>query len=206
MPVRLEVIDPLQYAKLVPTDKCWNIGEYTSGGGWRASETNQQIYNLKWRTGYWHDQSILFWARQLATVLDLKQAAANATLVPAPPSKPPGHTDHSDRMMRVLATLRSMDPSLDVRAAVVTKEARESQHEHGRLGVNELAASMVVDPPEVKIPLKSIVIVVDDVFTHGGTFKALQRHLAPLPNVKHVRGLFLAKTVWPHPEVNGLDF
>lgn len=194
---RLEVIDPAHYAKLDPTDRCWHIGEYTSGGGWQASETNRQIYNLKWRTGYFHDKSIAYWADQLAAVLDLKAVAENVTMVPAPPSKPPGHEKHSDRMQRVLATLQAMEPGLDVRSAIVTCAERDSQHEHGRLSVADLATSMKVVQTEVRTPLKRIVLVVDDVFTQGGTFKAMQQHLVGLRAVEHVRGLFLAKTVWP---------
>jgi predicted amidophosphoribosyltransferase len=47
------------------------------------------------------------------------------------------------------------------------------------------------------MPFKPYAIVVDDVFTQGGTFKAMQELLAAAPGVTAVNGIFLAKTVWP---------
>jgi predicted amidophosphoribosyltransferase len=42
-------------------------------------------------------------------------------------------------------------------------------------------------------------VIVDDVFTQGGTVKAMQSILMALPKTERVAGIFLAKTVWPTP-------
>jgi predicted amidophosphoribosyltransferase len=193
---RLSEIDPSNYQKLEATDRCWNLGEYTSGGGWQASETNQQIYNLKWSPA-WRERAIAYWVRQLIEALALPNVAELATLVPAPCSKAPGDPSYDDRMLRIVQGIQLAHPGIDVRQAIVTRVTRGSQHEHGRLSVAQLRDSMELVPAQVQLPFKPHAIVVDDVFTQGGTFKAMQALLAGAPGVTSVNGIFLAKTVWP---------
>ncbi len=44
---KLIKLDPDNYLYLSDDDECYHYGEYTSGGGFSKSTTNQQIQNLK---------------------------------------------------------------------------------------------------------------------------------------------------------------
>ncbi|MCW0388794.1 hypothetical protein NB722_003333 [Xanthomonas sacchari] len=45
--MRLQIIEPKNYTYLEVCDECYHYGEYTSEGGYQASDTNQKILNLK---------------------------------------------------------------------------------------------------------------------------------------------------------------
>ena len=102
-------------------DRCAFIGEYTSGAGFRHSETNQLIFNLKkgvnrrgktdWR---YKDGAIRQAGRALEAVLN-ERALNECTFVPIPPSKARGDPDYDDRMVRVLREIRPQRP-VDARA------------------------------------------------------------------------------------------
>lgn len=200
---RLLAIDTSDYYKLRDGDACWHLGEYTSGGGFNASKTNQQIFNLKKPLTatqselYYKGLAVEYWARQLSLALSLPAVGKNATLVPAPCSKVRNDPVHDDRIERVLARLRRFEGSLDVRPLLRARVNRPSQHEGRRLSVAELQESMEVDVSHLSSPIREHVIVVDDVFTQGGTFAAMRNHLSPLPGVTKVYGIFLARTIWP---------
>jgi hypothetical protein len=200
---RLEKIDVTDYCKLAPDDECYYIGEYTSRGGYKASTTNQQILNLKIRPSspddrlHWKRQAVAYWIRTLASYISLEKAERNVTFVPAPSSKASGHPDFDDRVHRILLGLKAMRPGLDIREAVVSTGSREAQHENGRLSIEELRLGMRLARHALQTPPKRVVYVVDDVFTTGGTFKAMQELLLDAPGVEVVKGLFLARTIWP---------
>lgn len=61
----------------------------------------------------------------------------------------------------------------------------------------QLRASMSVQREHLVTPLRSTVVMVDDVFTQGRTFKAMQSILRDFPEVHRIAGVFLARTVWP---------
>lgn len=202
---RLVRIDPATCNTLAADDRCWYIGEYTSGGGFRASATNQSIFNLKKKPPVpqnqiaYKNRAIQEWGRTLAGYLNLNVAEHTVTFVPAPSSKPEGHAEYDDRMWRVLQELLRINPRLDIRQVLYTPIARRAQHEGDRLSIEELCQSMRIQTALLDPPLRSKVFVVDDVFTIGRTFKAMQQLLSALPNVAEVVGLFLARTVWPNP-------
>jgi hypothetical protein len=209
---RLQRIDHSAYPLLDEHDECLYVGEYTSGGGFQASDTNQSIMNLKKKPGVsanqlvHKDKAIYDWGNRLAKLLALSKVATTATLVPAPCSKPIGHVGYDDRMLRVLRQMATHETGLDVRSLLMTSAARPAQHESGRrLTVEELQQSMTVDQSLLTKPLHGLILVVDDVFTKGATFKAMKGLLLGLPNVKRVAGIFLAKTVWPQPDFSHID-
>jgi len=199
-------IDPGEYAKLEITDECYYLGEYTARGGYAASETNQQIRNLQKKPSVpptelrWKQFAINYWGDTVAAVLGLDVVAAEFTLVPAPSSKPPGSPDYDDRTLRVLQRLSAHKAGLDIRPLLYTPVERPSQHAHGRLTVAELQSSMALDYAHLSTPLRSRVLILDDVFTQGGTFKAMKNIISTLPGVASVTGLFLARMIWPQPD------
>jgi hypothetical protein len=203
----LSQIDTSEYPKLGPADLIYYLGEYTAGGGFQASKTNQEIINLKKpptakaSEQYWKQRAIDYWGDELRVRLGLDNAVARVTLVPAPCSKLPDDPEYDDRMLRVLQRLATHHPGLDVRPLLIAAQARPSQHAGDRLTVAELQTSMRVDTAHLMVPLRRIVILVDDVFTQGGTMTAMKNLVKDLPGVRTVCGVVLAKTVWPRPAI-----
>lgn len=189
---------------LVPGDQCVYLGEYTAHGGYRASDTNQQIYNLKHRPTssqgmlYWKTRAIEYWGRMLAgTNLKWDYCLNNVTFVPIPCSKPVGHVEYDDRMLRVLNFMAGIRPGLDIRQVLLQAAERAPQHAGQRMMPAEIQQYLQIDGGTLVQPLKETVIVVDDVITRGASFAAAKQMLTGLPNVQQVVGFFLAKTVHP---------
>jgi predicted amidophosphoribosyltransferase len=203
---RLQRIDPGDNYYISADDHCYHYGEYTSHGGFHASETNDQISNFKKKPTSadavlkWKRRAIQYWCEKLADALNLSAIAATVTLVPAPCSKPRGHPDHDNRVLELLRCLAARHPGLDIREVVIQARERPAQHEGGRLGPDEIEEALEIDQAALATPVRPNIIVVDDVFTLGATFVAIQRKLKSIPGVVNVAGIFLAKTVWPTPD------
>lgn len=205
---RLTKLDNDEYKYLEDDDLCYHYGEYTSGGGFQASTTNQQIWNLKNKPTsgdgqlYYKGRAIEYWAKMIGDTLNLDAVAGNTTFVPMPCSKPDDHPDYDDRMLKILNKLRGKCPALDVRDLLVQTRLRSSQHEGGRQTPNQLKQSMAVDEALLAVPIKKYIVVLDDVITLGASFNAAKSLLEEIPGVKQVVGIFLAKTVWPPSELD----
>lgn len=203
---RLEIIDTAERTHLNPQDRCWCLGDYTSHGGFECSETNRQISNLKKKPTAsqaelnWKKKAIKYWGDKLAGVIDASAAIGTVTFVPMPGSKPVGHADYDDRMLRVLKRMAAISPGMDVRPLLIQVGEREAQHARKRLTPGELIAQgLQVDATCLSAPLAPTVVVVDDIITMGASFAAAKTLLGGLPGVSEVVGVFLAKTVWPSP-------
>jgi len=66
---------------------------------------------------------------------------------------------------------------------------------------------LAIDEAHLVRPSRPYIVLVDDVFTQGHTFKASQRMLLTIPEVLNVDGLFLTKAirppiVWNHDLMN----
>ncbi|GFM89831.1 hypothetical protein PSCICO_52300 [Pseudomonas cichorii] len=205
---RLTKLDNDERYYLSDDDHCYHYGEYTSGGGFKASVTNQQIWNLKSKPTstdkvlYYKGKAIDYWATMILGSLDLAAAAANTTFVPMPCSKPIGHLEYDDRMLKILHKLLAKHPGLDVRPVLIQTKLRESQHEGLRKSPDELSETLALDPTFLAAPLKSRVVIVDDVITLGASYTAARRILQKVPSVQIVVGIFLAKTVWAPSELD----
>lgn len=189
-------------------DICYFFGEYISGGKWDASPTNQLIFNLKADLVQQpqrrvHKKAAIEEAiEQLVTAVSAG-SLEKVTVVPMPGSKPVGHEGYDDRMLQIMSGWRArIGPTFDGRPVLVTAQERAPQHLAAAKGlaratVDELAATLALDPQYLTTPLRETVVLLDDVFTAGTSFKAAQRVLLQRPEVKKVCGLFLARTVWP---------
>jgi hypothetical protein len=203
--MRLQILETRYYTHLATGDKCWHYGEYTSEGGYQASDTNQKILNLKKKPTvsegqlYYKNQAIDYWGRTLAGVINLQQTVGLRTFVPMPGSKPVGHADYDDRMLRVLKRMALGAPDVDIRPLLIQTAERDAQHHGHRLTPDELCETLAVDNTLLNPPLARSIVVVDDVITMGASFAAAKQMLIGLPNVSEVVGIFLAKTVWPAP-------
>jgi len=201
--------------RLVDDDVCYFFGEYIAGGKWDASPTNQLIWNLKIDVAQ-HPQrrqhklsAINESIEQLVTAVS-HESMGKVTVVPMPGSKPIGHAAYDDRMIQVMNGWRArIGPTFDGRPVLVTKHERGAQHSAAAKGVSratvaEMAATLALDPAYLVAPLRETVVLLDDVFTAGTSFKAAQSVLLQRPEVKRVCGLFLARTVWP-PQAPPVD-
>jgi hypothetical protein len=204
--IRLQSLDPKSYKWLEAGDECWHYGEYTADGGYQASETNRWIGNLKKKPTspsnqlYWKNQAILYWGNVLRQLMPPEKTQDVVTFVPMPGSKPFGHADYDDRMLQVLRQMAIGYPNIDIRPVLIQTAERQPQHHGSRYTPDELLETLAVDPAQLAKPLRSIVFVVDDVITMGASFAAAKSLLVGKPNASKVRGVFLAKTVWPTPD------
>jgi len=205
---KLIELDNDDYRYLSDDDRCFYYGEYTSGGGFGKSETNRQILNLKKKPTcpsgelYYKRAAYEYWGRILAASMDIK-ADSQVTFVPMPCSKPAGHLEFDDRMLKVLQHMARGKPPIDIRPILTQKALRQSQHEGGgRLTPSQLLESMAIDQTQVMVPARATVVIVDDVITMGASFNAAQSLIRKVAGVHHVIGVFLAKTVWPPDELD----
>lgn len=205
---RLTKLDNDDYKYLVDDDLCYHYGEYTARGGFGKSETNQQILNLKNKPTssegalYWKGKAVDYWSAMIAETLDLNAVSGNTTFVPVPCSKPSGHPDYDERMLRVLNQLLRKSPGLDIRPLLVQTQLREAQHEGLRKSPTELRKTLALNPAFLAIPVKPRVVIFDDVITQGASYCAAKGLVATIPGVQQVMGIFLAKTVWPPSELD----
>ncbi|WP_432592820.1 hypothetical protein [Stenotrophomonas maltophilia] len=203
--MRLLILEPRYYTHLATGDQCWHYGEYTSEGGYQASDTNQKILNLKKKPTvsegqlFYKNQAIEYWGQTLARVITPSRTIGTHTFVPMPGSKPVGHPDYDDRMLRVLRRMAQGVQNVDIRPLLVQTAERDAQHHGHRLTPDELCETLAVDDRLLNPPLAPTLVVVDDVITMGASFAAAKRLLIGLPNVSAVMGIFLAKTVRPPP-------
>jgi hypothetical protein len=203
---RLIRLDNDCYRYLADDDNCYHYGEYTSGGGFAASQTNRQILNLKKRPTspqaelYWKSQAIIYWGDLIANSINLQNCVGSATFVPMPCSKPVGHPEYDDRMLRVLQRTKQHNPQIDVRPLLTQTTARDSQHTGGRMTPPELLQSLAIDNNQLQPPPFPTVIIFDDVITMGASFNAAKTLISQIPGVNQVIGIFLAKTIWPQDD------
>jgi len=191
---------------LTQGDQCYHYGEYKAEGGWEAGDTNRWIKNLKKKPTaqnselYWKTQAYAYWANLLRPLLPADKLTG-VTFVPMPGSKPLGHLEYDPRMLRVLESYAQNDRRIDIRPVLRQTVERPGQHEGGaRLSPDEIAAMLDIEHIELaKGPLREMIFFMDDVITMGASFKAAQAKLLQVPNVKQVRGIFLARTVWLSP-------
>lgn len=201
---RLTKIEPATAHRLLPGDECYFFGEYKSHGGFQSGEFNQLISNLKIPVPVpahrlkWKVQAIARCAQMLCEGTNAEVVTTAVTFVPVPGSKPKGHVEYDDRLNKVLHQYSNLIGGVDVRELVTTTSVRASQHASDvRATIATLQASMQVEQSALLAPLRGTIIVVDDVFTLGTSFRAMKNLIAPLPGVQQVLGVFFARTVWP---------
>ena len=208
-PRRATAIDELtrdDHYYLDANDQCAFIGEYTAGAGYRHSQTNQLIHNLKKGTEkrgtaewYYKERAIEQAAAAFRAVLS-DRALSGYTYVPIPPSKARGDPGYDDRMTQVLLAILPSQP-IDARELIVQTESTAAAHESpARRDPCEIQARYRVDE-ELTSPAPAALIVVDDVLTTGAHFKAAQsvliRRFAGVP----MFGLFVARRALPEDDV-----
>lgn len=201
--VRLTRIDESNigdHVRLVPSDFCLFLYEYTSGKNYSYSRTNQLISNLKkaptspaaqlaYKAG-----AIRECAARLRDALN-PDWLAGATLVPVPGSKARGDPLFDDRMTRVCQQIGSTHQTIEL---VTQRCSTEAAHVAGaqRIDVAQLTALYDLKPPQPDfMPAK--IGIVDDVLTAGTHFRAMHGFLSAHYPGAQIVGIFIARRIFP---------
>lgn len=215
---RLREIDDLtrgSHPYLLSTDVVLYWREYTPGKGYKFSDVNQFISNLKKSPTrpsnelYWKDQDIGRAAGYFSRALSHDWLRI-ATLVPIPSSKHRDHPEYDDRMTRICRRIKTAVPSdrIDVRELVRVTESIEPAHVRKAAGrprptVAEIEAVYEINE-DIAAPTPTVIGLFDDVLTNGTHFRAMSNVLtARYINVPIV-GIFVARCV--HPPIEAADF
>lgn len=209
MPPRLTKIDELtrsDHFHIAEDDDCYYLREYTAGGGYAYSSTNQLISNLKkpvdrrGRPEYRHkERAIVVAAQELRATLN-PDWLAQATLVPIPPSACPTDCLYDDRMTQILRQAVAGIHGADIRDLVTTRESMTPAHVSSvRPTVDELIQNYEINEALAKPEPVSLGIV-DDLLTAGSHFRAAKSILSSrFPSVPIV-GIFIARRIFPPSE------
>jgi hypothetical protein len=177
-------------------DECYYAREYVSHGGYDCSEANRIISNFKKHPSkrntsqwYWRDEAVRQFARELQHLL-----AERATVGVIPSSKRPGHPDYDGRFPDLLTALRAIMPQIKIVEPIRCRESHTPAHHggdrHPDLIYPKLEWIGCSSRPEH-------IVLIDDLLTTGGHFKACKRIIQEnYPRLK-VIGVFWAKTIWP---------
>lgn len=188
---------------LTPEHSCVYFGEYTARMGWSHSATNGIVTNIKKHPS---KRGTAEWRYKLGDIervgelirASLRQdALPDVTFVPAPPSKPPGHPDYDDRMLKIA---RAIGNDVDVRPLFQTREAREPAHlADDRPGPEVLKEGLAWCEDQLVQPLRQQLVILDDVLVTGATFVACRDVLLERFPDKQVFGIFVARRVPLNP-------
>jgi hypothetical protein len=185
---------------LTAEDECFCLGEYQPRGGFNASPVNNLISNYKksvekyGRPEYAHKERAVMKVASLVKSVINENAIQTCTVVPIPPSKAKTDPLYDDRLIR---SLRAVDPNLDLRELLITKQSMRAHHEfeagERRPTPEDLYAMLAIDESCIQIPVKETIILFDDLLTNGTHFKACKRLLNERLPGRTVLGLFIGR-------------
>lgn len=178
---------------LEPSDVCIYLGDYPPGV--LGDPVCSTVYNMKkpqTRKGLpewdYRESSILEFADQLVNLFSSNFSLQNLiTFIPT--SKKPDHPEYDGRIPDLIAAMKRRNPQLNVQQILEVCESKVKSSHGGSRHPDNLYSNLrwigqgVVVPPRV--------IIVDDVITGGGHFKACQRMI-----LEH----------WPHAEIYGVFY
>lgn len=202
-------IDPLtlgDHYYLREGDDCFYYGEYTARRGYRYSDTNQLIHNLKKSVT---QRAQPHYRHKGGAIERIAQALANqinhdpVTYVPVPPSKASTHPEYDDRMVKILSRCQQLKPNLDYRELVIQTETTEAAHTTTtRPRPQDLETIYAINPAATATPLRRTVVILDDMLTTGCHFIAMRNVIQQAFPGQRVVGLFVARRV---PEAEDVE-
>lgn len=212
LPDRLTLIDDTNrgdHPYLEADDRCFYFGEYFAGKSYKGGITNQLVFNFKCKPtvaaanagrAHYKSQAIQTIASGLRRVIG-QQTAESYTWVPIPPSKAIGDPDYDDRMLRTLR-LAFQGYNADIRLLIRQTASTAADHEQeDRLTREALRAVLEVDMVSLQsAPLRSGIILVDDVLNSGKHFKESERQLShAISATVAIAGIFIARCIHQNP-------
>ena len=202
-PSRLIKVDALapDHWYLGESDDCYFFGEYTAGGGYQDSPTNQLILNLKKEVNRKGRPEWQYKERAIRTVAAAIRGAIRPdaldriTFVPIPPSKAKADPLYDDRMTQVLLAIRP-HPPLDIRELIVQRKSTRAAHGADvRPTPQDIEAGYVLDVSLAATPPGDFIFVVDDVLTTGAHFLAAKAVIRKQFPETPIVGIFAARRV-----------
>ena len=200
MKFKLSQIDELllpDHHYLNRDDECFFLGEYTARQGFRFSDTNQLIYNLKKgveRKPLGDYRYKLEAINQVAEYIASISNISEWTVIPVPPSKSKDDPLYDDRLVKILEVAKSINPKVDYRELVTQAGSYRASHlaDGNRQKPEDLALRYRIDDALIG-GLRNIIIF-DDVLTAGSHFAAMKNFISDNVPDKRVVGLFVART------------
>jgi len=200
----LDELARIDHPYLSGADDCWCLAEYVSGGGYRAGRVNQLIANLKCipsaaaantaRLRH-KERAIQVIAATLRDAVD-RSWAEQVTWIPIPPSRVIRHSDYDDRLLRVLR-LAFEGYDTDIRAVLYQSQSIAADHTSGRrIRLESLYQRIHINWDALASrPLRSKLVLFDDVLTTGKHYKCCERRLREALPATPISGLFVARRV-----------
>lgn len=194
----------IDHPYLTEDDHCLCLAEYRSGSGVGAGRVSGLIANLKClpsvmatdeRRRYYKRRALNEVASVLRGALS-RQYVEHATWVPIPPSKMVSDPDHDDRLPRLLKV--AFD-GYDIDLRQLLYQVQNTRPDHCSACRATAAALFEVirfDRAVLKLrPLRSRIILFDDVLTTGKHYKCCERRLREAFIAIPISGLFVARRV-----------
>jgi hypothetical protein len=181
---------------LPPEDQCVYARVYRPGQSYGGGPGNQAIYNLKMRPSvktenpkqwYYRERAVQQFATELFQIVD-----DGTVVIRALGSKPISHPEYSDAIEQALAVLVRLNHSVRIEAPVVLTQELPS----AKLGGIRNPWSLREYYEWVgfqQVPRSTV--IVDDVVTTGGHYRALRDIIAEHHPGIELSGAFWARTV-----------
>lgn len=181
--------------RLDPNDECFYAREFVSHGGYQASDTNSLIDDFKMKPQvnksrwYWRDLAVTRFAQELADLLE-----SGTCIAAIPSSKKPDHPEYTSRYEDLFTKLQKLKTVI-VETPITILESKQSSRTGGSRDIDSIYKNLVWRGFK---KTTNHVVLIDDVITTGGHFKACQRLiLEKCPGIGII-GAFWAKTIWPN--------
>jgi predicted amidophosphoribosyltransferase len=196
-PLWKEFPDRLDRPDFLPRcDRCFYARDYTSHGGYAASEGNSLIANLKKKpdlrgTPQWKYKvrAICQFAKELSSLIP-----SGMVVVAIPPSKTTDHPEYDSRLEDVLARLVGIRPDLRHERPIVRTRSNTAQHQsESRQSVEEIYDC--IEWVGFKEDTDHVILI-DDVVTMGRTYAACRKLIRENALGISTYGVFWARTVW----------
>jgi hypothetical protein len=198
-------------------DTCLYMWEYARREGFAHSAVNSLILNFKRnlpdiaedpRKAAHKRRAIDHFGAALRALIEPQGLIGDATIVPIPPSKTAGHPDHDDRLLKTLL-LATAGHDADIRHLIQRTRSTAADHESTtRISLDDLRSITRIDQRVAARPVRSTLIVFDDVLNSGKHFKIAQDVLHQRFPRSAIVGLFHARKVCKEncfPEGSSID-
>ena len=192
----IKLIPDKKTSYITQNDECYYFLNYLPGGGYSASKDNDLIFNFKKGIKYKNTNSWSYKTAAIKKFADMLHIALNGrfcTIIPMPTSKPRGSQKFDDRLDQVVLFLGKMSTNYDIQLCLDVKEECLPAHNYG-VRSPEILLQNIIFAQSLETPKENIILV-DDILTTGGHFKAAKNVILKKYPKKNVIGFFLGKTL-----------
>jgi hypothetical protein len=197
-----------EYPFLTDRDRCLFFGEFHGHRGWTAGPINRLIADFKRpcpaigdhpmarRLRHYREQAIGEVAAALRRHFTREEIETRCTFVPIPPSKLPDDTEYCDRLERALRQAFA-GSGADIRLLLRQTSSIVADHRRGseRIRYEKLLEITQLDPRELALPLRPVVILFDDVLTTGKHYKVAATRIREALPRQQIVALFVARCI-----------